>query len=47
MYGVTVTLLEIVQGMEGPLSGIYYLKPSRMLPPYSFSIKNLDRPQGH
>ena len=33
---VTVTLVEIVQGTEGPLSGICYLKPSRMLLPYSF-----------
>ena len=27
----------VVQGTEGPLSGIYYLKPSRMFPPYRFS----------
>ena len=38
---------RIVQGTKGPLSGICYLKPSRMLPPYRFSNKNLHRPQGH
>ena len=47
MYGVTVTLVEIMQGTEGPFSGICYLKASRMLPRYSFSNKNLERPQEH
>ena len=46
-YGVTVTLVEIMQGREGPFSGICYLKPSRMLPRYSFSNKNLEGPQEH